>query len=84
MRRRLGEGLGRKPSREESSSMLRCARLRCIADHAADPASGAGATDIVRLQNAAARAEAAMERLLERNAPPEYRPSLDEILTGAE
>jgi hypothetical protein len=81
LRRSFGEGLGHRPNRIERDAMWRAARLRIIADYAlSDPTCDANTQ--VRLANCADRAVAKMEALLERNAPPEYRPSLDEMLNA--
>jgi hypothetical protein len=82
LRRRYGQGLNRRPSAEELAAMKRAAALTVISDYAlTDPACDANTQ--VRLTNAAARARSAMEALLEQNAPPEYRPSLAEMLAEA-
>jgi hypothetical protein len=64
LRKRYGMGLGRRPTKAELDAMKRAAALTIISDHAlTDPA--ANANDVVRLVNAADRARAAMEALLE-------------------
>jgi hypothetical protein len=79
-RRRYGRGLGRRPTSEELDAMRRAAELKVIAAHAR--AVGADANTLVRLDNCASRAEAAMWRLLdEANAPDgDYDPELAEMV----
>jgi hypothetical protein len=81
-RRRYGQGLNRRPTADELSAMWRAARLRVIADYAlGDPACDANTQ--VRLSNAADRAVARMQALLDANRPPERLATLDEMLAAA-
>jgi hypothetical protein len=78
-RKAFGRGLGHKPTILESAAILRAAQLSALAElAAADP--GTSANDLVRLDNAAARARADMHAALAPKRKPE--PTLEQYLAS--
>jgi hypothetical protein len=83
LRRTYAQGIGGKASALQAQAIQHAAILTAKAEACATDPS-VTVNQLVRIEGVARRARADMRALLDETRPPEYRPTLDQMLAEAE